>query len=134
MTLSNAAYDLMQGLAEANDALAEQFQYGVTVKLCYVDPTTNVFTDLLTVTSSRFFEYSNYRKNTLLEIAIEGDTFMDEFSTTTMSEYMALATHVKIDSDVYVIRQGDTLPPSGTNPVWQIYLDLFESDRQYSRL
>lgn len=125
MTLANAALDLQDGLAEAYDTLAGEFQSGVVVKLCKVDSATDIFTDLLTITDKRFWEYSNFRKNTLLEIAD---------SDAAIGVMMPFTTHVKIDSDVYIVRQGDTLEPSGTNPVWQLFLDLYETNRQYSQL
>ena len=86
---------------------------------------SNAFAEVLTISTKRFWEYSNYRKNTLLEI---GDT------STALTNAMAEATHVSIDSDIYTIIAGDTLPPSGTLPLWRIYLDLFERRTHYTAL
>lgn len=86
---------------------------------------SNAFADVLTISTKRFWEYSNFRKNTLLEI---GDT------SAAITAAMAEATHVSIDDDIYTIIAGDTLPPSGTLPVWRIYLDLFERRDHYTRL
>lgn len=112
-----ASTDLREGLAEAFDTLSDEFQNAVVVKLLKPSTTADIFDEVRTVTSKRFFEYSNYRQNTLLEIA---DT------SAQLTTDVNLATHVSIDSDIYSIKQGDTLPPSGTNPVWQIFLDLVE--------
>lgn len=120
-----ASTDLREGMGEAFDALADEFQNGVTVTLQKVSATTDAFEDVLAITSKRFFEYSNFRKNTLLEIA---DT------SSQLTTAMASATHVEIGSDVYVILQGDTLPPAGVNPVWQIFLELFEPRDHYEPL
>ena len=111
-----ASDDLRNGLAEAYDVLSSEFQSGVTVKLCKQTALTDTFTDLYTVADSRFFEYSNYRKELRLEIA-------DNDSAITTA--MLTATHVKIDSTVYEINAADTLAPAGTNPVWTIYATLF---------
>lgn len=121
-----ASTDLREGLAEAYDTLSDEFQYGVTVKL--LKPSTDgtdAFTEIATISSKRFFEYSNFRKDFLLEIADTG---------TQLTSDIQAATHVKIDNDVYVIKAGDTLAPSGTNPVWQIYCDLFERSGHYAAL
>ncbi len=71
-----------------------------------------------------FFEYSNFRKDFLLEIA-EDDSITDAVNE---------ATHVQIDDDVYVIRQGDTTPPKGTDVTWKIYCEKFAKRSQYSAL
>lgn len=120
-----ASTDIREGMAEAFDALTEEFQNGVSVTLQKVSESSDVFEDVLVISSKRFFEYSNFRKNTLLRIA---DT------SSQLTAAMASATHVEIGSDVYVILQGDTLPPAGVNPVWQIYLELFEPRDHYSPL
>lgn len=120
-----ASTDLREGLAEAYDTLADEFQNGVSVTLLKVSSTVDSFDTVRVISSKRFFEYSNFRKNTLLEIA-------DTSAQLTID--MGLATHVSIGSEVYVIRSGDTLPPSGTNPVWQLYLDLFEKSNKWVAL
>jgi len=111
-----ASTDLREGLAEAFEVLAEEFQNGVTVKLCSQTSNADTFTDLLTVSTKRFWEYSEYRKQLILQIA-------DADSSLTIA--MVSATHVKIDSTVYEIQNADTLPPAGTNPVWTIYATLY---------
>jgi hypothetical protein len=121
----SATDDLQAGLGEAYDTLSQEFQPNVTVTLLQASASADEFDSLLEVTSKRFFEYSNFRKNTLLQIA---DTSSD------LTTAMASATHVSIDSVVYVIRNGDTLPPSGTNPVWMLYLDLFEKAQRWAPL
>ncbi len=112
-----ASTDLREGLAEAYDTLASEFQYGAVVKLLKPSTTANEFAEIRTVTDKRFFEYSNFRKNTLLEIADTSSQLTDDIQN---------ATHVSIDDVVYVIKTADTLEPSGTNPVWQLFLDLYE--------
>ncbi len=124
-----ASDDLRDGMAEAFDALSEEFQADAVVTLLKVSDTDDEFTDIMVLDRKRFFEYSNYRKNTLMEIAD---------ATLELTETMGDATHVRIDnpaeSTVYTIIAGDTLPPSGTQPFWQIYLDLFERRDRYTRL
>lgn len=118
-----ASDDLRDGMGEAFDALSSEFQNGVVVKLCKVDPANDEFDDVLTIDDKRFFEYSAFRKQFILEIADN-----DAAITTAMDT----ATHVKIDSVYYVIAQGDTLPPSGVNPVWTIACELYEPRTQYA--
>lgn len=120
-----AETDLREGLAEAYDVLSEEFQPTAVVKLLKPSETADTFDEIRTIYSKRFFEYSNFRKNTLLEIADNSSGLTDD---------MAEATHVSINTDIYVIIQGDTLPPSGTNPVWQLFLDLFERRGHYATL
>jgi hypothetical protein len=124
-----ASDDLRDGMAEAFDVLSEEFHSRALVTLLKVSTTTDAFDDVIQLTNKRFFEYSNFRKNTLLEIA---DASAD------MTEAMAEATHVRIDTDVestiYNIIQADTLPPSGTLPVWRIFLELFEKRGRFTNL
>ena len=117
-----ASTDLREGLAEAFDTLASEFQEGAVVKLLKPSTTANEFAEIRTVEDKRFFEYSNFRKNSLLEIADTSEQLTDDIQN---------ATHVSIDDVVYVIRTGDTLEPAGTNPVWQLYLDIFERHDHY---
>lgn len=120
-----ASTDIREGMAEAFDALTEEFQNGVSVTLQKVSESSDAFEDVLVISSKRFFEYSNFRKNTLLRIA---DT------SSQLTTAMASATHVEIGSDVYVILQGDTLPPTGIQPYWQLFLDLYERRDHYEPL
>lgn len=121
-----AAVDALQrGLGKANDALAAQFLPNVTVTLCKPSDTADEFVDVLIIESKWFFEYSNFRKNFLLEIADDSDALTDA---------IAEATHVQVDDTYYVIIAGDTMPPAGTNPVWRLYCDLFERRGRYATL
>lgn len=121
----SATVALRKGLAKAFDALAAQFIPGVTVTLLEESATANEFTEIVTIESKRFFEYSNFRKNILLQIA-------DDSSDLTLA--IQTATHVSINDEVYIIAQGDTLAPSGTNPVWQLFLERPEHRSQYATL
>lgn len=124
-----ASDDLRDGMAEAFDALSEEFQAHAVVTMLKVSDTDDEFTEIMVLENKRFFEYSNFRKNTLMEIA---DASVE------LTETMADATHVRIDNDnestVYTIIAGDTIAPSGTQPFWQLYLDLFERRTHYTRL
>ncbi len=117
-----ASDDLQDGLGEAFDTLSDEFLSGVTVKLCRADATSDAFEDLLTVSSKRFFEYSNFRKNFLLEIADDAGAL-----TTAMTS----ATHVKINSDYYAIRQEDTTPPQSTDATWKVYVDKIDRPQNF---
>ncbi len=140
-----ASESLRKGLGKAFDALSAQFQSGAVVTLLKASETDASFETVLTIETKRFFEYSNFRKNTLLEIADTSDE---------LTEAIQASTHVAINTnesseeavtingepitingeevtigdmgtgDIYLILQGDTLKPGGTNPVWQLYLEL----------
>lgn len=117
--------DLQEGLAEAFDTLSEEFLPNVTITLYKVNSTTDAFESVLAITTKRFFEYSDFRKNFLLEIA-------DDSSALTTA--MASATHVKIDNDYYVIDQADTTAPKGTDATWKIYVNRYEERTHYATL
>jgi len=117
-----ASTALRNGLAKAFNTLSREFQNGAVVKLLKPSTVANEFTEIRTVTDKRFFEYSNFRRNTLLEIADTSSQLADDIQD---------ATHVSIDEVVYTILTGDTLEPSGTNPVWQLFLDLIEREKGY---
>ncbi len=120
-----ASVDIQEGMAEAFNVLSEEFLDGVTVTLCKVSDTSDEFTDILTIHSKRFFEYSSFRKNFLLEIADDH---------TDLREAIADATHVLVDNTYYVIIANDTMPPSSTDVTWKIFCDLFERPGHYTTL
>ncbi len=94
------------------------------VMLLKQSETVRDFDTVYQLSGKWFFEYSNFRKDFLLEIA-EDDSITDAVNE---------ATHVQIDDDVYVIRQGDTTPPKGTDVTWKIYCEQFAKRSQYSAL
>lgn len=109
-------------MGTAFNVLSRQFLSGVTITLCKVSETVDEFETVLEIEDNRFFEYSKFRKNFLLEVA-------DDSAPLTAA--MIEATHVKVDDDYYVIREGDTVPPKSTDPTWKIYCDLFDTGGQY---
>lgn len=117
--------ELQDGLAEAFDALSGEFLPDAVITLLKASQTYGEYDDVLTITSKRFFEYSNFRQNFLLEIA---DT------SSTLTDAMAEATHVKVDDDIYVIRTGDTTAPKGTDVTWKIFCDRFEDKGRWKAL
>lgn len=121
----SANVDIREGMAEAFDVLSEEFIPGVTVTLLVASDVYGEYDDILEVASKRFFEYSNYRKNFLLEIADDSDELTDAIEQ---------STHVRIDDDVYVIVEGDTVPPTSTDTTWKIYCDRFEDKGRFKDL
>jgi len=63
------------------------------------------------ISTKWFFEYSEFRQNFLLEVAL-GDELTDP-----MNE----ATHIQVDDDVYEIDANDTIQPKGTDVTWKIF-------------
>lgn len=107
-----------------NDTL-RRLVFDAEVTLLKVSATTNLFEEVETIANSWFFEYSRFRQNFLLEIARDDQTLTDA---------MAEATHVRIDDDVYVIREADTLPPKGMDVSWKIFCDRFVERSQFGAI
>lgn len=117
---------LMLGARVVNDTLRGVFfEPHVELKLLKASPSANAFQTVETITEYWFFEYSNFRQNFLLEIA------MDAFELETQ---MAEATHVKVDDDIYTIRTADTTPPKGTDVTWKIFCDRFETRGRFGAI
>ena len=123
-----ASTDIREGIAEAFDVLSDEFINGCTVTLLRTSENYDEFDTVLVVTSKRFFEYSNYRKNFLLEIADDSDDLTAALGNSTDE---LSATHVQVDDDIYIIRAGDTTPPKSTDVTWKVYCDAFEQKARY---
>jgi hypothetical protein len=93
-----------------------------SVKLLKPSITANEYEELLEINAGWFFEYSAFRKNFLLEIALDD----------MISPEILEATHVQIADDYYVIAQGDTTPPKGTDVTWKLYCEKFTRRGQYT--
>ena len=76
------------------------------------------------ISTKWFFEYSEFRQNFLLEVAL-GDELTDP-----MNE----ATHIQVDDDVFVISKQDTLVPKGTDVTWKVYCTRFTRQGQYTSI
>ena len=118
----NEVHEILQGAMQTvHDTLAPLFFDHAEISLLKVSETANDFEVIETIDSSWFFEYSEFRQNFKLEIA-KGDE---------LTESMNVATHVKVDEDIYVIRQADTLPPKGTDVTWKLFCDRFVERAQF---
>ncbi len=127
-----SAHDaLRNGIATAHNVLVRQFMPGTVVKLLAVSETYGEYDEVLTISSKWFFEYSNFRKNFLLEIADTSDALTNALGNDTEQ---LTATHVRIDDDIYVINSGDTTPPKGTDVTWKVYCDLFERKARFESM
>lgn len=113
---------LRKGLGVAYNVLSRQFLPDAVITLLKASQTYGEYDDVLEIESKRFFEYSNFRQNFLLEIA---DT------SSTLTDAIAQATHVRIDDDIYIINQGDTTAPKGTDVTWKLYCDRFVDSRTH---
>jgi hypothetical protein len=120
-----ASDDLRDGMGEAFDALSDEFLDGVTITLCKPSENADEFEDVLIIDSKRYFEFSNYRKNFLLEIADDSDILTDAITA---------ATHVQVDDTYYVINAGDTQRPQGVDATWKLFCDLYDRRTQYIAL
>jgi hypothetical protein len=80
------------------------------------------FAELLSLNGKWFFEYSNFRRNFLLEIADESEE---------LTRAIKAATHVRIGNEYYAIAEGDPTPPNMTDATWKIYCDRYERAGQY---
>jgi len=105
---------LRKGLGVAYNVLSRQFLPDAVITLLKTSQTYGEYDDVLTITSKRFFEYSNFRQNFLLEIADTSDE---------LTEAMRQATHVRVGEEVYAINPADPTPPQGTDVTWKIYCE-----------
>ena len=62
--------------------------------------------------------YSEFRQNYLVEIAFISDE---------LTEAILQATHIKVDTDIYSIRQADVKKPQGFDITWKIFAEKFDS-------
>jgi hypothetical protein len=121
---------LLEGAVTVNDALRELFfETGTAVEFLKAG-NTEEFLFIDSRESGWWLEYSNFRRNFLLEIA-EAEDISDGID---LAVTMAEATHIRIGDDVYVINDGDTIPPKGTDVSWKIYCDKFTKRGNYSVL
>ena len=119
---------LRNGIGTAFNVLSTQFMPDTVITLLRASENYDEFDTVLVVTSKRFFEYSNYRKNFLLEIADDSDDLTAALGNSTDE---LSATHVQVDDDIYIIRAGDTTPPKSTDVTWKVYCDAFEQKARY---
>lgn len=117
--------DLQEGYAEALDALTEEFAPEQRVILMKASDSNRTFVEIREIFDKRFFEYRAYRQQFQLEISDAHDLVADA---------IADATHVKIDDDIYVIAQGDTVPPKGTDVTWKLFCERFAAREQFAPL
>ena len=117
---------LQKGLGIAFTVLSQQFMPDTVITLCKVSENYNEYDDLLDISEKRFFEFSNYRQNFLLEIADDNDT---------LTEAITEATHIRIvrggETAYYSIRDGDTVRPMSTDVTWKLFADLHERRGKY---
>lgn len=117
--------DLLEGYAVALDTLATEFMPDQEIWLMKTSTSSNEFEEVWGITSKRFFEYNAFRQQFRLEIA-DPDHDLDEI--------MIEATHVRVDDDVYVISQADTLPPKGVDVTWKLFCERFAKRGQFASI
>ena len=119
------AHDALQvGIGIAHDTLKDVF-FGANTEVLLLKPSPDANRDFEVVhqiSTKWFFEYSEFRQNFLLEVAL-GDELTDP-----MNE----ATHIQVDDDVFVISKQDTLVPKGTDVTWKVYCTRFAKREHYS--
>lgn len=121
-----ASVSIRKGMGKVFNALSKQFLYNVQVKLLKVNQTTDEYDTIFDIQEKRFLEYTNNRKNLMLEIAEDYEALTD-----TVDE----ATHIQVDDDIYVILVGDTIPPKSTDVTWKLFGELDTRSRSvYARL
>jgi hypothetical protein len=97
---------------------------GQSVVLLKASGTEKEFEDVLEFSSDWFLEYSEFRQAFRLQIA------RDE----SIAGSIAVATHVRVGDDVYVIRNADTVPPKGADVTWKLFCDRFAQREQFRSL
>ncbi len=117
---------LLEARREVFDTLRPLF-FGsdITITLLKPSETAREFDEIEFLIDKWFFEYSNFRKNFLLEIADDGPD---------IAAALAEATHVAIGDEVYVIEDGDPTPPLGTDVTWKVFCNRYTRRSQYAAL
>jgi hypothetical protein len=122
MSLAHDA--LLEGIGIANDTLRDVFMPTyLVVTLLQPSETANEFLPVLELEDKWFFEYSAFRQQFLFKIARD-----DELLTQAIGE----ATHIALDNEIYVIAQGDTVPPMGIDVEWKLFCTRFHGQDNYS--
>jgi hypothetical protein len=118
--------DLIEGRKELNDALREEFM-PENSRIEFLKPKENAreFETVLTFYYGWFLKYNKYRQETEVELATD-----EVFE----KEQLRTATHLKINEDVYVITQGETIEPQGVKPYWTFYCVRDFKKTQFSAL
>lgn len=116
--------DLIEAKREVNDALLEEFMPENSV-LLFLKPSTSAreFETLLTYTGGWFLKYNKFRQETEVELAT---------NVTAEKQKLRTATHLKINDDVYVITQGETIEPQGVKPYWTFYCVRYFNQAQFN--
>lgn len=132
--MADVANDIRDALGEVFDTLRDDVFFDASDKLFLVKPSTtaDAFTDIIEV-GKWFFEYDKFRQTMIVSIAA---SFED------LTESMDDATHIRIESghdtqvrsDIYRIREADTVPPLGTDFLWKLTCERFETQDGYSIL
>ena len=116
---------LQRGIGVAFGVLSRQFHPDAVIKLANASGSYDEFDELLTISSKRFFEFTDFRKTLLLEIADD---------STALTEAMEVATHVLVDDVPYEIDRGDITAPASTDVTWKITATLFPDTKRFSAL
>lgn len=121
------AHDALQtGIGFAHDVLASVFFESGT-EVLFLKPSADATRDFEVVwqlSDKWFFEYSEFRQQFLLEIAVGNE----------LTEYIAETTHIQIDDDVYELLRNDTLPPKGTDVTWKLFCTKYARRANYAAL
>lgn len=118
--------DIIAAKAEEYNALREvYFPPESVLMLQKPSETENEFETLDYLSSDWYLKYSEYRQQFRLMIARNDWNF---------TETIKQATHVSINDEVYIVKSADTIPPQGTEPVWQLFCERFFNKGQFSNL
>lgn len=102
----------IEDYAEAFDDIREEFfAEGTTCFLLSGDGETEEFKVKRQLLAGWYLKYSEYRGFFKLRHATNDQTFQKKLKT---------SGYVAINGDVYKILEGDTVPPQGNKPFWQI--------------
>lgn len=113
----NILTEYTDAIATVNDELRTLFMPdNSTLLLLKPNDTTDTFDTITTVSGAWLAEYQEYRN----QMRIEVSNITSEFKA-----FAIQATHLKVNDDVYMISQGDTITPQGFDPFWVFFGELF---------
>lgn len=123
-----AVEDIVQDIAEGfDDVRAELYPEGIKARLLKVNGGTVAFDLLAVLEDSWFFlDDREFRNEGELMIASADYDF---------GQQVLKATHFEIERDyrrdLFLIRDGDTTPPQGTEPYWRLFGSKQEAEAEY---
>lgn len=117
--------DLTLKIASVYTKVLNRFFDNTDLEFLKIDEDTDAYSQVWLLSDSWFLTYDRDRQKFKVEVAINEDDFNGE---------VVSATHIKVNDDIYVITQADTVRPFGIDFTWKFYCDRFFNRNQVGGL